>query len=147
MLQSDKFKKKGGHMDYHDIQVGDSYQKDFIVTDEKVRMFAEISGDDNPLHINDEFAAKTRFGKRIAHGILITSFISKVIGRDFPGDGTIYVSQIVKFKRPVFIDDTVKVKIVVLEKNDEKKRLILSTDVYNTAEKKVIEGTAEVLKE
>ncbi|MFW5871523.1 MAG: MaoC family dehydratase [bacterium] len=134
-------------MDYHDIQVGDSYQKDFIVTDEKVRMFAEISGDDNPLHINDEFAAKTRFGKRIAHGILITSFISKVIGRDFPGDGTIYVSQIVKFKRPVFIDDTVKVKIVVLEKNDEKKRLILSTDVYNTAEKKVIEGTAEVLKE
>src|SRR6056297_2167132 len=124
-------------MDYSEIKVGDHYEKDFLVTDQKVRIFAEISGDDNPLHVNDEFAAKTRFGKRIAHGILITSFISKVIGRDFPGDGTIYVSQQVKFKRPVFIDDTVTVKIEVLEKIDAKKRLILATDVLNK-DKKIV---------
>jgi len=134
-------------MDYNEIKVGDTYTKDFIVTDEKVRTFAEISGDDNPLHVNDEFASKTRFGKRIAHGILITSFISKVIGRDFPGDGTIYVSQQVKFKRPVFIGDKVTVKIEVLEKNDSKKRITLSTDVYNEENKKVIEGNAEIMKE
>lgn len=134
-------------MDYNEIKVGDVYEKEFIVTDEKVRTFAEISGDDNPLHVNDEFAAKTRFGKRIAHGILITSFISKVIGRDFPGDGTIYVSQQVKFKRPVFINDQVMVRIEILEKNEAKKRMILSTDVYNQDEKKVIEGTAEIMKE
>ncbi len=134
-------------MDYNEIKVGEIYTKDFIVTDEKVKTFAQISGDDNPIHVNDEFASKTRFGKRIAHGILITSFISKVIGRDFPGDGTIYVSQQVKFKRPVFIDDKVTVKIEVLEKNDSKKRIILSTDVFNEENKKVIEGKAEIMKE
>src|SRR6056297_1780623 len=134
-------------MNYSEISIGDQYEEEFIVTDQKVKSFAEISGDDNPVHINDEFAAKTRFGKRIAHGILITSFISKVIGRDFPGDGTIYVSQEVKFKRPVFINDKVTVRIKILEKNDAKKRMILSTDVYNEDEKKVIAGTAEVMKE
>ena len=134
-------------MDYNKIKIGDSYTKEFIVTDEKVRTFAKISGDDNPIHVNDEFAARSRFGKRIAHGILITSFISKVIGRDFPGDGTIYVSQQVKFKRPVFIEDKISVRIEVLEKNDPKNRIILSTDVYNEQDKKVIEGTAEVMKE
>ena len=134
-------------MDYNEIKIGDDFEKEFIVTDDKVRTFAKISGDDNPLHVNDDFASKTRFGKRIAHGILITSFISKVIGRDFPGDGTIYVSQQVKFKRPVFINDKVTVRIKILEKNDAKKRMILSTDVYNEDEKKVIAGTAEVMKE
>ena len=134
-------------MDYNEIKIGDVFEKELIVSDDKVRTFAKISGDDNPLHVNDDFASKTRFGKRIAHGILITSFISKVIGRDFPGDGTIYVSQEVKFKRPVFINDKVTVRIKVLEKNDAKKRMILSTDVYNEDEKKVIAGTAEVMKE
>src|SRR6056297_910939 len=124
-------------MDYSQIRIGEHYEKEFIVTDEKVKTFAEISGDDNPLHVDDEFATKTRFGKRIAHGILITSFISKVIGRDFPGDGTIYVSQQVRFKRPVFIKDRVIVKIEVLEKIDSKKRLILSTDVLNK-DKKIV---------
>jgi len=134
-------------MDYNEIKIGDDFEKEFIVTDDKVRTFAKISGDDNPLHVNDDFASKTRFGKRIAHGILITSFISKVIGRDFPGDGTIYVSQQVKFKRPVFINDKGTVRIKILEKNDAKKRMILSTDVYNEDEKKVIAGSAEVMKE
>jgi len=134
-------------MDYKDIEVGNTYTQEFTVTDEKVRTFAEISGDDNPLHVDNEFAANTRFKKRIAHGILITSFISKVIGRDFPGDGTIYVSQQVRFKRPVFINDKVMVRIEVLEKKDAKKRIILSTDVYNAENKKVIEGTAEIMKE
>ena len=134
-------------MNYNDIQVGNTYTQEFTVTDEKVRTFAEISGDDNPIHVDEEFAAKTRFKKRIAHGILITSFISKVIGRDFPGDGTIYVSQQVRFKRPVYINDKVMVRIEVLEKFDAKKRIILSTDVYNAEEKKVIEGTAEIMKE
>jgi|SRR6056297_1027500 len=134
-------------MNYSEISIGDQYEEEFIVTDQKVKSFAEISGDDNPVHINDEFAAKTRFGKRIAHGILITSFISKVIGRNFPGDGTIYVSQEVKFKRPVFINDRVIVKIEVLEKKDSKNRLILSTTVLNEEKKAVIEGKAEVMKE
>ncbi len=134
-------------MEYSDIKIGTVYEKDFIVTDEQVRTFARISGDDNPIHVDDEFASKTRFGKRIAHGILVVSFISKIIGRDFPGDGTIYVSQNCKFLRPVFIGDKILVRVKVLEKNDAKNRLILSTDVFNEQDKKVIEGTAEVLKD
>jgi len=133
-------------MNYNEIGIGDSFEMNFLVGDEKVREFAKTTGDDNPLHVDDDFAAKSQFGKRIAHGMLVASFISKVIGRDFPGDGTIYVSQDVKFKRPVFVGDEVKVQIEVYDKNDEKKRLFLKTDVLNDKGKKVIEGKAEVLR-
>jgi 3-hydroxybutyryl-CoA dehydratase len=133
-------------MEFKAIKTGDNFEMEFNVTDEKVMGFADVSGDNNPVHVDDEFAKNTRFGKRIAHGMLITSFISKVLGRDFPGDGTIYISQEVRFKRPVFIGDIVTVKVEVLEKKEEKNRLILATDVFNKEGKKVIEGKAEVLK-
>ncbi len=133
-------------MEFKAIKTGDNFEMEFNVTDEKVMGFADVSGDNNPVHVDDEFAKNTRFGKRIAHGMLITSFISKVLGRDFPGDGTIYISQEVRFKRPVFIGDIVTVKVEVLEKKVEKNRLILATDVFNKEGKKVIEGKAEVLK-
>ncbi len=134
-------------MNYSEIKIGDFYEEEFEATDEKVMTFAKISGDDNPIHVDEEFAKKTRFGKRIAHGILVTSFISKAIGRNFPGDGSIYVSQNILFKRPVYVGDKVLVRVEVTDKNDEKNRIILSTTVFNSDKKTVIEGTAEVLKE
>jgi 3-hydroxybutyryl-CoA dehydratase len=78
--------------------------------------------------------------------MLVASFISKVLGRDFPGDGTIYVSQKVRFRRPVFIGDTITVEIEVMEKNDEKKRIIMRTDVISDSGEKVVIGEAEVMK-
>lgn len=106
-----------------------------------------MTGDNNPVHLDDAFAAGTRFQKRIAHGMLVASFISKVLGRDFPGDGTIYLSQQVRFRRPVFPGQTVTVEVEVLERKEEKRRLLLRTDVINPDGETVIVGQAEVMKE
>jgi 3-hydroxybutyryl-CoA dehydratase len=133
-------------MDYADIKKGAVFQQKFTVSEEIVKTFAEITGDTNPVHLDEAFAKTTQFGKRIAHGMLVASFISKVLGRDFPGDGTIYVSQKVRFRRPVFIGDTITVEIEVMEKNDEKKRIIMRTDVMSDSGEKVVIGEAEVMK-
>ncbi|HNR62638.1 MAG TPA: MaoC family dehydratase [Thermotogota bacterium] len=133
-------------MDFSDIGIGMINRQEFLVSEERVKAFAELTGDMNPVHLDEEFARTTQFGRRIAHGMLVASFISKVLGRDFPGDGTIYVSQKVRFRRPVFIGDKVTVEVEVTEKNDEKKRLILRTDVISESGEKVIIGEAEVMK-
>ena len=133
-------------MEYSKIKVGDRYSEKFIASDDKVRDFAETSGDNNPLHIDEEFAKGSRFGKRIAHGMLVASFISKVLGRDFPGDGTIYMQQEVKFKKPVYINEEVEVEVEVIDKRDDKHILTLRTDVTNSNGDKVIIGQATVMK-
>ncbi len=108
-----------------------------------VREFARITGDNNPLHLDEEFAKKSIFGKRIAHGMLVASLISKVLGHDFPGAGTVYVSQSLKFRKPVYVNDTVKIRIEVKNKNPERHRLFLSTTVMDYG-KDVITGEAEI---
>ncbi len=130
-------------MRFEEIKVGDSVEVKTVVTDDMVRKFAEITGDNNPLHLDEEFAKKTMFKKRIAHGMLVASLISKVLGHDFPGAGTIYVSQKVKFRKPVYVGDEVSVHVEVMDKNEERRRLYLQTDVYD-GEEKVIVGEAEV---
>jgi len=133
-------------MKYSEMKVNDIYKEKFVATDEKVRTFAATSGDNNPLHLDDEFAKKTIFKQRIAHGMLVASFISKVLGRDFPGDGTIYMQQEVKFTKPVYINEEVEVEVEVLEKRDDKKIIKLRTDVFNSKGDKVVKGNATVMK-
>lgn len=133
-------------MKFDTIAIGTIYRGVFSVSDQKVRAYAEITGDFNPIHLDDDFAKNTSFGKRIAHGMLTASFISKVLGQDFPGEGTIYITQKVRFRRPVFVGDEVTVEVEVLEKNVEKKRLLLRTDVLDSSGEKVIVGEAEVMK-
>ncbi len=130
-------------MKFEEINTGDFKEVKAMVTDEMVRTFAEITGDNNPLHLDEEFAKKTIFKRRIAHGMLVASLISKVLGHDFPGAGTIYVSQNLKFRKPVYVGDEVKIHVEVKSKNDEKRRLYLITDVFD-GEVKVISGEAEV---
>ncbi|MGC9384286.1 MAG: MaoC family dehydratase, partial [Kosmotogaceae bacterium] len=86
-------------MKYKEIEVGKVYKKKTSVTDEMVRKFAEITGDDNPVHLNDQYAATTIFKKRISHGVLVLGLISAVLGREFPGPGTIYLNQSASFRR------------------------------------------------
>lgn len=102
------------------IKVGDSHSEKFEVTDDKVRAFAQITGDLNPVHLDDEFAAKTIFGKRIAHGILVSGFISNVLANKLPGPGTIYLKQDLNFVAPVFIGDTIEVIVEIIEKKEAK---------------------------
>ncbi len=130
-------------MEFEDMKLGMIFENELIVSDEMVKEFARITGDDNPLHVDEEFAKKTQFGKRIAHGMLVASLISKVLGRDFPGAGTVYVSQFLKFRKPVYIGDTIKIHIEVKEKNQDKRRLLLLTNVID-GDREVINGEAEV---
>ena len=86
-----------------------------LVDDKLVHGFAELTGDRNPIHLDDAFAKKTKFGQRIAHGGILFGMISKVLGMDMPGVGTVYLSQLVNFKNPVFIGDTVTVEATIAE--------------------------------
>ncbi len=130
-------------MNFENIIKGDVKEVEFLVTDEMVREFAKITGDNNPLHLDEEFAKKSIFGRRIAHGMLVASLISKVLGHDFPGAGTIYISQSVKFRKPVYVGDDVKVHVEVKDKNTVRRRVFLITNVIDNGAI-VISGEAEV---
>ncbi len=125
------------------IKVGDSYTEKFTVTDEKVKAFAEITGDVNPIHLDDEYAATTVFKKRIAHGILVSGFISNILANKLPGPGTIYLKQELNFVGPVFIDDEVEVTVTVKEKKEDKPIYTIET-ICKAEEKPVINGYAIV---
>lgn len=132
-------------MRYSELSTGDVYERKEKVTAEKVETFASITGDDNPIHLDDEFAKTSIFGKRIAHGVLGIGFISAVLGRHFPGPGTIYLKQSATFRKPVYIGEEVTVKVEIIEKIPEKFRLLLSTKVIKENGTVAVEGEALVL--
>jgi 3-hydroxybutyryl-CoA dehydratase len=129
---------------FEDLEPGmtDVYGK--TITDADVVMFAGISGDTNPVHLNSEFADETVFEGRIAHGMLIASFISTVIGTKLPGPGCIYVSQNLRFKAPVKTGDTVLTRVTV-EKLIEKRKFVELSTICTVDDKTVIEGEATVM--
>lgn len=128
-----------------EIKIGDKAYFEKVLTDEDIRKFAEVSGDANPVHLDDKAAEKSVFKTRIAHGMLAASLISAVIGNQLPGEGTIYLNQNIKFLKPVKINDQISAQVIVLEKDEKKNRVKLQTDCYNIKKEKVIEGTALVM--
>lgn len=131
---------------YADIHIGDTAEVVKTITDEDIVAFAQLTGDVNPIHLDDEFAKKTFFKERIAHGMLTASFISTVLGTQLPGTNTIYLSQNLKFKAPVKIGDTITAVAEVVEKRDDKKLIKLRTNLVNQQQKIVVEGEAMVMK-
>ena len=127
------------------INIGDSSSFSKTITENDVISFAEISGDHNPVHLNEEYAKTTMFGKRIAHGLLSASFISNVLANQLPGPGTIYLEQNLKFIKPVFWGDNVTATVTVTEKNEKKEYIKLETVVTNQHNEKVIIGSATVI--
>jgi 3-hydroxybutyryl-CoA dehydratase len=132
-----------GHY-FEDMREGmtDVYGK--TITDADIVMFAGVSGDTNPVHLNDEFAKPTMFKSRIAHGMLSASFISTVIGTKLPGPGCIYVNQNLRFKAPVRVGDTVMARVTVTKVVPEKKFVELKT-VCSIGDVVVIDGEATVM--
>ena len=128
-----------------EINVGDqaSFQKTLTETD--VYLYAGISGDINPAHINEEAMKDTFFKGRIVHGMLTAGLISAVLGNQLPGAGTIYLGQELKFLAPVRFNDTIKATVTVIEKNEEKNRLILETVCTNQEGITVLSGQATVM--
>ncbi|HKV34463.1 MAG TPA: MaoC family dehydratase [Pyrinomonadaceae bacterium] len=126
------------------LNVGDTASRSKAITDEDVRTFAAISGDHNPIHVDDEFAAQTMFGKRIAHGMLSASLISAVLANDLPGYGSIYLGQTLKFKAPVFIGDEITARVTVTSVREGKPIAKFETVCTNQRDEIVIEGEATV---
>jgi len=127
------------------INPGDKAARVTPITDHMIRTFAEISGDTNPIHLDDEYAATTRFGRRIAHGMLAAGLISATIANDLPGSGTVYLSQSLKFKSPVFPGDIITTTIEVASVRPDKPIATLSTTCINQDGVTVLEGEAVVL--
>ena len=127
------------------LKVGDSASRTKTISDEDVRDFARVSGDNNPVHLDEAYAAGTRFGRRIAHGMLTASLISAVLGNDLPGHGAIYLSQQVSFKAPVFVGDTVTATVEVTAYREDRRIATLRTTCVNADGTLVIEGEAVVI--
>ena len=125
------------------MAVGDRAERTFRVTVETIETFAQACGDRNPLHFDEAFASGTRFGGRIAHGMLTAGFISAVIGNDLPGAGSVYLGQDLRFRAPVRPDDEVRCEVVVAEV-DARGRATLDTRAW-VGETLVVDGTARVL--
>ncbi len=127
-----------------DLQVGMTAEFSKTVTEADIVAFAEVSGDTNPVHMDEAFAAATPFKGRIAHGMLGASLISTVLGTKLPGPGCIYVSQDLRFKAPVRIADTVVAKVTVTEIIPEKRRVTFACEC-RVGDTVVIDGAATMM--
>lgn len=118
----------------------------FNIDESLVSEFAALTGDRNPIHLDAEFAKNTLFGRPIAHGMLISSYFSKLIAENYPGPGSIYLVQNIKFLKPCFVGDKITVKIILNEKIESEKKTIyhLFTRIFN-GDILLVDGTAEVL--
>lgn len=124
--------------------IGHTFQKQFVMSEEKVNKFADVTGDRNPVHIDEEYAKSTIFKQRICHGMLVSSCISSAIANDLPGPGTIYLSQTLSFKHPVFLEDTVTVNLEVAKIREDKNIMTIKTTCKNQNNVLVIDGEAVV---
>ena len=125
------------------LKVGmmESYEQ--TITDADIKTFASLSGDNNPVHMSEEYAEKSRFKKRIAHGLLSASFFSALFGTKLPGYGCVYVSQSLNFRRPVYLGNTVRATIEIFKIDRSKSRVFFKT-ICKVEDKIVIDGEAEI---
>jgi 3-hydroxybutyryl-CoA dehydratase len=127
------------------IKVGDNFSTTREITDELVRQFAAVSGDHNPIHLDEEFAAKTRFGRRIAHGALSAAFISAVLGSEFAERKIVYLSQTLKFTAPTFLGDTITATATVAKIREDRGIVFLDTVCTNQHGERTVVGEAVVM--
>jgi len=124
------------------INIGDTFDHTFSFTQEDVISFAKVTGDNNPVHLDEAYAASTIFKRPIIHGMLGATVFSKVFGTMFPGEGTIYLNQNLQFMRPMLVDTNYTAHFEVLEIDREKHRATINTSVLNEEGKKVVDGIA-----
>lgn len=129
---------------FEDLEIGMAHETVHTITADDIQRFAEVSGDHNPLHMSDEYAATTMFERRIAHGALTASYISGILGNNLPGPGAVFVGLNMRFRRPVYIGDTVIARAEIAEKIERGNRVVLKIECIVDG-KRVITGEAEVV--
>jgi len=142
-VHGEGLEKKG--LTIKQLTIGQTYKENFVITGEMIESFARVTGDFNPIHLDEAYARETVFGTRVAQGMLQAGLLSGVLGTSFPGVGTIYFSQSLKFQRPVLIGDKITLCIEVLEIIHEKKRVRLGTVFTNQKGETVVAGEAVVM--
>ena len=130
---------------FDEIEIGQTAEYRKRIDERDILLFAAVSGDVNPVHLDAEFAADTDFGERIAHGMLTGALISAALALELPGPGTIYLGQSLRFRRPVKIGDEITVQLEVVDKREDKGFVTLECTAVNQDGKAVVTGTAEVM--
>ena len=130
---------------FDELTIGQTASYTKTVGETDIKLFAAVSGDVNPVHLDADFAAGTRFGERIAHGMLTGAYISAAIAIELPGPGTIYLSQSLRFRLPVTIGDTITVNLEITELDERRGFVTIECKVVNQHDKTVATGTAEVM--
>lgn len=128
-----------------DFEIGEKASLSKTITEADVMAFAQLIGDFNPIHTDEEFARKTRFGRRIAHGVFTAGLISAVLGNHLPGPGSIYLSQQIEFLAPVYLGDTITAIVEVIKWRPDKRVITFKTDCYNQDNKQVATGQAVLI--
>lgn len=140
-----KMNEKINEYFFDEINIGMKKQFDEIITESMVNDFAKLSGDYNPLHVNEEYARKTNFKKRVCHGMLLSSFFSRLIGIYLPGKHALLFSQSLNFENPCFINDKIIVYGEIISKNESTKIITINTNITNQEKKKIVYGEIRVL--
>lgn len=130
---------------FNDLKVGQKFNFTIKITEKLLDDFATLSGDQNPLHMDENYAIKTSFKKRVCHGMLLASFFSRLIGMHLPGKNALYFSQSLNFKLPCFIGDEVTVEGEIVDKSMATKILVLNTTIYNQSGQCLVDGIAKVI--
>ena len=130
---------------FNEIQINHSEEFEVKISNTLVDDFSKVSGDFNPLHLDEQFASYTSFGKCIVHGMLLASFFSRLVGMQIPGKNGIYFSQSLNFRKPGFIGDTVKIIGTVIDKSESTKIITLKTELINQNNECLLDGEAKVI--
>jgi acyl dehydratase len=137
--------RKSANYKFDDITIGLTKEFSVKITESMVDNFAEFSGDYNELHMDENYASTTSFGKRICHGMLLTSFFSRLVGMSIPGKNALYFSQSINFQSPCFIGDQILVRGEVMEKSESTRIITIKTTILNQDSKCLIDGIAKVI--
>ena len=137
--------RKSANYKFDDITIGLTKEFSIKITESMVDNFAEFSGDYNELHMDEDYASTTSFGKRICHGMLLTSFFSRLVGMSIPGKNALYFSQSINFQSPCFIGDRILIRGEVMEKSESTHIITIKTTILNQDSKCLIDGIAKVI--
>lgn len=127
-----------------DLKIDQSFTTNTVVSDADIIKFSEVTGDVNPIHMDEAYAKKSIFGERIAHGMISAGYISAIFGTSFPGPGSIYLSQSLKFKAPVKIGDNVETTVTIIDLNERRKRVTLNCEC-RVGDTVVLTGEAQLM--